>query len=223
MRTSSEIQCCGIVLYKEDYLEADLRVVAITDRFGVLSFYIKGVRKTKKRDMAALDVLSYSNFSLVLKNNQYQIKEFELIEDFDNIKKDLFKISSALYIADVIKRIVPEGEKKEQEFNLLLKSFFYFNRESNQEKILLAVAYFIFRIISMEGICFEKADDVIFTKKEEKKEERMIIEAFLTKKVKFLLEDKLERGSIFNSIEVLERYINEQLEIRLNFKKMIII
>ena len=121
--TMNRLECQGIVIYKEDYSEADARIVVFTDSVGIMNLYIKGIRKTKKRDIAAVDILSYSKFSLIRKNDMYNLSDFELINDFTEIKKDLEKLSLVFYVLDVVKKIFLEEEPRKAEFNLLKNVF----------------------------------------------------------------------------------------------------
>lgn len=219
----NRLECQGIVIYKEDYSEADARIVVFTDSVGIMNLYIKGIRKTKKRDIAAVDILSYSKFSLIRKNDMYNLSDFELINDFTEIKKDLEKLSLVFYVLDVVKKIFLEEEPRKAEFNLLKNVLNYIETENKKENQLLVIAYFLFKIIRSEGIYFSDFKEFFIGKKESDFiKETAILKKIMKNEVKKIEVEKLEEKTIFNLILLLEDYINRQLEVSLNLRKILI-
>ncbi len=219
----NRLECQGIVIYKEDYSEADARIVVFTDSVGIMNLYIKGIRKTKKRDIAAVDLLSYSKFSLIRKNDMYNLSDFELINDFTEIKKDLEKLSLVFYVLDVVKKIFLEEEPRKAEFNLLKNVLNYIETENKKENQLLVIAFFLFKIIKSEGIYFSDFKEFFIGKKESDFiKETAILKKIMKNEVKKIEVEKLEEKTIFNLILLLEDYINRQLEVSLNLRKILI-
>lgn len=219
----NRLECQGIVIYKEDYSEADARIVVFTDSIGIMNLYIKGIRKTKKRDIAAVDILSYSKFSLIRKNDMYNLSDFELINDFTEIKKDLEKLSLVFYVLDVVKKIFLEEEPRKAEFNLLKNVLNYIETENKKENQLLVIAFFLFKIIKSEGIYFSDFKEFFIGKKESDFiKETAILKKIMKNEVKKIEVEKLEEKTIFNLILLLEDYINRQLEVSLNLRKILI-
>ena len=219
----NRLECQGIVIYKEDYSEADARIVVFTDSVGIMNLYIKGIRKTKKRDIAAVDILSYSKFSLIRKNEMYNLSDFELINDFTEIKKNLEKLSLVFYVLDVVKKIFLEEEPRKAEFNLLKNVLNYIETENKKENQLLVIAFFLFKIIKSEGIYFSDFKEFFIGKKESDFiKETAILKKIMKNEVKKIEVEKLEEKTIFNLILLLEDYINRQLEVSLNLRKILI-
>ena len=219
----NRLECQGIVIYKEDYSEADARIVVFTDSVGIMNLYIKGIRKTKKRDIAAVDILSYSKFSLIRKNDMYNLSDFVLINDFTEIKKDLEKLSLVFYVLDVVKKIFLEEEPRKAEFNLLKNVLNYIETENKKENQLLVIAFFLFKIIKSEGIYFSDFKEFFIGKKESDFiKETAILKKIMKNEVKKIEVEKLEEKTIFNLILLLEDYINRQLEVSLNLRKILI-
>ena len=48
----------GIVINKRDFGEADRYVSVFTENFGKLVFLLKGIRKSKKRELSSVDILT---------------------------------------------------------------------------------------------------------------------------------------------------------------------
>lgn len=59
----------GIVINKTDFGEADRYVTVFTKNFGKIIFFIKGIRKSKKREVSAVDTLTYSSFTFIKKKS----------------------------------------------------------------------------------------------------------------------------------------------------------
>ncbi|MGL5055724.1 MAG: DNA repair protein RecO [Fusobacteriaceae bacterium] len=219
----NRLQCEGIVIYKEDYSEADIRIVVLTNTNGLINFYIKGIRKTKKRDVAAVDILAYSKLNLIRKNDTYNIQDIELLKDFSNIKKDLDKLYLSIYLLDIIKKILVEEDCREKEFLLLKNTLDYMENQDKKEKQLLVVAFFLFRIIKFEGVYFNSINNFFQDKKESDfLEEKEILKKFIENRVKDIGLEELNEKVIFRLILLLEDYINNQLEINLNIREILI-
>lgn len=219
----NRLQCEGIVIYKEDYSEADIRIVVLTNTNGLINFYIKGIRKTKKRDVAAVDILAYSKLNLIRKNDIYNIQDIELLKDFSNIKKDLDKLYLSIYLLDIIKKILVEEDCREKEFLLLKNTLDYMENQDKKENQLLVVAFFLFRIIKFEGVYFNSINNFFQDKKESDfLEEKEILKKFIENRVKDIGLEELNEKVIFRLILLLEDYINNQLEINLNIREILI-
>lgn len=219
----NRLQCEGIVIYKEDYSEADIRIVVLTNTNGLINFYIKGIRKTKKRDVAAVDILAYSKLNLIRKNDTYNIQDIELLKDFSNIKKDLDKLYLSIYLLDIIKKILVEEDCREKEFLLLKNTLDYMENQDKKENQLLVVAFFLFRIIKFEGVYFNSINNFFQDKKESDfLEEKEILKKFIENRVKDIGLEELNEKVIFRLILLLEDYINNQLEINLNIREILI-
>lgn len=219
----NRLQCEGIIIYKEDYSEADIRIVVLTNTNGLINFYIKGIRKTKKRDVAAVDILAYSKLNLIRKNDIYNIQDIELLKDFSNIKKDLDKLYLSIYLLDIIKKILVEEDCREKEFLLLKNTLDYMENQDKKENQLLVVAFFLFRIIKFEGVYFNSINNFFQDKKESDfLEEKEILKKFIENRVKDIGLEELNEKVIFRLILLLEDYINNQLEINLNIREILI-
>ena len=63
----------GIVISKKDIEEADRYITIFMEDYGKVSTVIKGIRKSKKRDKTAVDILSLTDFQFYKKNDSYWI------------------------------------------------------------------------------------------------------------------------------------------------------
>lgn len=220
-----KIKCKGIVIEKKEYGDADLSVTVFTDILGKIQLYVKGIRKTKHRDIAAMDVLNSSFMTIIKKNDEYYLSTFELDESFPKIKKDLDKIAVASYLLDVVRKVFHGGESQGKDFTLLLNTLQYLEEQEKRENALLVTAYFLFRIIRDQGIYFQNVEEIFEINKEKNIEmemEKKILESFINGQVKELVNAvQIEEVKVLNLVHRFEEYINNNLEIKLEIDKIV--
>jgi len=66
----------GIIIAKKDIEEADRYITIFMEDYGKVSTVIKGIRKSKKRDKTAVDILSLTDFQFYKKNDSLIISNF---------------------------------------------------------------------------------------------------------------------------------------------------
>lgn len=160
----------GLVIKKVDYSEADRIISVFTKEAGKESFAAKGIRKSKKRERIATDLLVISSFVIYEKevvgdgSNIATISAVELIEFFSELKKDLDSINISMYILKILDFIINENEKNEKIYRLTINTLQYFNRGNLPiEKKLVVLTHFLVSILKIEGIMFDIDDGYFFT------------------------------------------------------------
>ncbi|WP_297487745.1 DNA repair protein RecO, partial [uncultured Cetobacterium sp.] len=101
----------GIVIKKNDFGEADRYITIFSEEYGKLELFIKGIRKSKKRNQSSADLLTLSEFTFYKKNNSLILSSIDSIEYFYDIKNDLEKLEIASYILSIVNEIVLYGEQ----------------------------------------------------------------------------------------------------------------
>ncbi|MGL4392417.1 MAG: DNA repair protein RecO [Fusobacteriaceae bacterium] len=213
------IQSEGLVIGRNDFGEADSYITIITEEFGKISFAIKGIRKSKRREQSAVDLLSLSKFILVKKEENYTLNKFENIDYFDGLKKNIDKISISLYIISLVNNFMIESFS----YNLTIKTLKAIENEENESKNLLMLAYYMLKIIQKDGILDEDFQSWKFLREETF--EREIIESILAGKIKTLLlelDTKFSKEKLLSTILILENYININTDFKLNIKKYLL-
>lgn len=112
----------GIVLARKNYGEADRIISVYSKTHGRLSLIAKGVRKLTSRKRGHIEVFSLINFQAITGRGLDIITEVELIDNFENIRKSLKKVSLAYFFCEVIGKITHENQKNVDLFILILKS-----------------------------------------------------------------------------------------------------
>ena len=196
--------------------------------YGKVSTLIKGIRKSKKRDKTAVDILSLTDFQFYKKNDSLIISNFSTVKDYLAIKSDIDKINMAFYIFSILNQILVENGRNRKLYEVLEKTLDYLNNSDNTRKNYLLLLYFLYIVIKEEGISIEgDIDELQFEIPEQKKIDldktsRKILEYLFEEKLKIVINDEnFELDSVKKAILVLENYINFNLDTNINAKKML--
>ena len=109
----------GIILTARSYSDADKIFTIFSKDMGKVAVIAKGVKKMKSRKRGSLEVFNRINFQAVHSRGLDIITETEIIDSFEEIRKNLKKISVAYYMAEILNKLVTEGDKNERVYMLL--------------------------------------------------------------------------------------------------------
>lgn len=223
----------GIVVGKKPVGEADVSITLFTATYGKMYLYIKGIRKSKKRDRNAVDILSLSRFTFYKNLDKVIINSFELQDPFLGIREDYEKINIAMYMLFVLNNTLVENQRKRNLYRDSVKIFKYLEKIQEKKKKYLLICYFLNKIIDEEGIGFQvgegnylSIEDSNFVVYKEinsyfvSEEEKKIIEILRSKNQNEKIEID-ELSSAVRVIKIFERYINYHLHINLDFKQFL--
>lgn len=216
----------GLVIAKREVEEADRYITVFMEDFGKISALIKGIRKSKKRDKTAVDLIAMTNFTFYKKGDAIIISDFNGVEDYNGIKSDYNKINIAFYFLYLINQILVENGKNRKLYNLLLKSLESLNKISDERKNLLLIAYFLYEVLKDEGIVPEIEDIAVFLEDKSQykitsNEQKMLRELQKNNVKKILEDENYKIKDIKKVIVILEEYINFSLELKLDAKRFL--
>lgn len=215
----------GIVIKKVDFGEADRIITIFSENLGKFEILVKGIRKSKKRDISAVEILSYSEFTLYKKDEKYILLSADLLEYFLEIRSDLEKLEVVSYILILINKIIFPGEKKRELFQRIKTALEFIKKN---EKILNY--YLILRmlvwIIKTEGISIQEKGkkylDIVTSSIVDINPGKGIELEENVYKLITLKSKKEEIGNekeLIEAILLCEKYLNYHLDIKLNFVK----
>ena len=220
----------GIVISKKDIEEADRYITIFMEDYGKVSTVIKGIRKSKKRDKTAVDILSLTDFQFYKKNDSLIISNFSTIKDYIGIKSDIDKINIAFYIFSILNQILVENGRNRKIYEVLEKTLNYLDVSNDERKNYLLILYFLYIIIKEEGISIENNNDMEELQVEVQTQRKVEIDDNVKKILQYLFKDNLKVvindekykiDYIKKAILVLENYINFNLDININAKKIL--
>ncbi|WP_410207622.1 DNA repair protein RecO [Fusobacterium sp.] len=224
----------GIVINKNDFGEADRYVTVFTENFGKIVFFIKGIRKSKKREVSAVDILTLSKFTFYKKKESYMVSTLQSIDSYSEIKGDLENLGLSLYMLSVLNTVLVENNRKKRLYKITLKSFEYLKKSSDRKNNFSLIAYYLHYIIRDEGLRINKGEGFNFSfeksgfvKENEhfslkvSPEQREIVIKIIEGKVKEIIRGKYLVENIIRAILLFEKYLNFQFGIELKLKNYI--
>lgn len=109
----------GIVLNSKDYKDSSKILDILTLEYGIIGVLAKGCKSLKSPLRCFTEKMTYANFTIYYKEEKLSIlSEASSINTFNNIKKDIEKISYASYLLDLTHQVYKQNNSNEL-FNLL--------------------------------------------------------------------------------------------------------
>ena len=100
----------GVIISETPYKESSKIVNIMTDE-GIIGVIAKGCQNIKSPLRVITNTLSYNEFIIYYHEDGLStLKEGTVINYFDNIKKDLALNSYMIYLTDLTKQVISEGE-----------------------------------------------------------------------------------------------------------------
>ena len=212
----------GIIIAKKDIEEADRYITIFMEDYGKVSTVIKGIRKSKKRDKTAVDILSLTDFQFYKKNENLVISSFSTIKGYIGIKSDIDKINIAFYIFSVLNQILVENGRNRKIYEVLEKTLDYLNISNDERKNYLLILFFLNTIIKEEGISIENNTDIEEIQTGIGNDTKKILQYLFEDNLKVVINDeKYKIDYVKKAILVLENYINFNLDTNINAQKIL--
>jgi len=147
-----QLKTKAIVISNVKFGEADLIVKCFTLEKGVVSFMLKGIRKSKKGRVRVslfqqLTLLEIEATYKENKNLQY-LKEVKVDHPSQTLHTDIFKSTIVMFLAEVLKSSIQEEEKNESLFQFLKESLIYLDQVDSIKNFHL---HFIVKLTSFLG------------------------------------------------------------------------
>lgn len=124
----------GIVLHTTRYGESSLVVHCYTEQYGRQTYMVKGVRKSRKQNRSNLfQPLFILDFEVYHKENRdiQLVKEVTRAMPLNSIPFDMIKSAQAIFMAEVIYRVVREEETNPILAHFLLNTIQYLDALEN--------------------------------------------------------------------------------------------
>ena len=212
----------GIIIAKKDIEEADRYITIFMEDYGKVSTVIKGIRKSKKRDKTAVDILSLTDFQFYKKNENLVISSFSTVKDYIGIKSDIDKINIAFYIFSVLNQILVENGRNRKIYEVLEKTLDYLNISNDERKNYLLILFFLNTVIKEEGISIENDTDIEEIQTGIGNDTKKILQYLFEDNLKVVINDeKYKIDYVKKAILVLENYINFNLDTSINAQKIL--
>ena len=110
----------AIVLRVTDYNDRDALLTVLTRNHGKLTVKARGLRRKNSPLIAPCQLLAFGEFTLFEYRGQYTINEAHSIELFQNLRRDLLKLSLGTYFAQAAEVLSQEDLPNPELQSLLL-------------------------------------------------------------------------------------------------------
>lgn len=127
-----QIKTKAIVISSLKYGEADLIAKCFTLEKGLVSYMLKGIRKSKKGKLRMsmfqqLSLLEIEAFHKENKNLQY-LREVKVSHPYQSLQTNVYKSTMVMFLAEVLKSCIQEEERNEALFYFLEDSFIFLDK-----------------------------------------------------------------------------------------------
>lgn len=126
-----QLKTKAIVLSTVKYSDADLIVTLFTAEKGLLSFFLKGIRKAKRAKLKSsqFQVLSCLEIDFNYRENKglQFIKEAKIHLAFQNLQQNVFKTTMAMFVSEILKSCIQEEEQNLDLYQFLERSLSHLN------------------------------------------------------------------------------------------------
>ena len=136
--------------------ESDKIVLMYSKEKGLIRGVAKGIKKTKSKLGARMDLLVANTVMLHKGKNLNTICQAESINTFRQTRADLDKIFYSMYITEIISNFgIEEDPSSEKIYNLLYKALETIAQAKNKTEIMLTVIKFQLKIMAETGFSIE--------------------------------------------------------------------
>lgn len=139
----------GLVLRVTAYNDSDALLTVLTHSHGKLTIKARGLRRKNSPLSAPCQLLAYAEFTLFEYRGMYTINEAASIQLFQQLRKDLQKLSLGTYFAQAAEVLCQEDMPNPELLSLVLNSLFALSKLEINE--LQVKAVFEFRSACLAG------------------------------------------------------------------------
>lgn len=150
MKNSITYNIEGITLKTYNLSDYDKIFIIFSKENGLVRAVAKGVRRPTNKFGGMLEPMNINKILLKKGKNLEQIYQCEIINSFQNIRKDYDKLIYTLFLFELIVNFLHEGEVSENIYNLLTYTLEYLDKTEN----ILAVIIW-FEIIFLKFVGYE--------------------------------------------------------------------
>lgn len=125
----------GLVLRVTDYNDRDSLLTLITPNNGKLTVKARGLRRKNSPLIAPCQLLAYGDFTLFEYRGSYTINEAVSVELFQNLRRDLTKLSLGTYFAQVAELISQEDMSNPELLSLVLNCLYVLSKGMQEDKV----------------------------------------------------------------------------------------
>ena len=129
----------GLVLRVTDYNDRDALLTLMTPHYGKLTVKARGLRRKNSPLIAPCQLLAFGEFTLFEYKGMYTINEAQSLELFQNLRRDLCKLSLGTYFAQCAEVLAQEDLPNPELLSLTLNCLYALSQMDIPEPKVKAV------------------------------------------------------------------------------------
>ena len=129
----------GLVLRVTDYNDRDALLTLMTPHYGKLTVKVRGLRRKNSPLIAPCQLLAFGEFTLFEYKGMYTINEAQSLELFQNLRRDLCKLSLGTYFAQCAEVLAQEDLPNPELLSLTLNCLYALSQMDIPEPKVKAV------------------------------------------------------------------------------------
>lgn len=146
----------GLVIKQTDYGEANRMLTIFTDEYGIIKAAAHGAKRTKSRQSASTQFLTYAEFTFYINSGDvWNISAAQTIDSFFPIHEDIEKLSLATYFSELAFACLDLQNPDNEMLRLLLNTLY----AMAYKKVAPAIAKPVFEMKSIALAGFEPVVD----------------------------------------------------------------
>jgi len=138
----------AIVLRRSDFGEADRLLTVLTPHLGKLRLLAKGARKPTSRKAGHLELFTRTQLLVARGRNLDIITQAQTIEPHRALRSDLWRMSHAYYVAELVDRFSEEQSENKMLYQLLCDVLDWICESSD---LALTMRFFELHMLSLVG------------------------------------------------------------------------
>lgn len=129
----------GLVLRVTDYNDRDALLTLMTPNYGKLTVKARGLRRKNSPLIAPCQLLAFGEFTLFEYKGMYTVNEAQSLELFQNLRRDLCKLSLGTYFAQCAEVLAQEDLPNPELLSLTLNCLYALSQMDIPESKVKAV------------------------------------------------------------------------------------
>lgn len=129
----------GLVLRVTNYNDTDALLTVLTRDQGKLTVKARGLHRKNSPLIAPCQLMAYGEFTLFEYRGMYTVNEAHSIELFQQLRKDISRLSLGTYFAQVAELISQEDMPTPELLSLVLNCLYGLSKLNTDEKLVKAV------------------------------------------------------------------------------------
>lgn len=141
----------GLVIKETGTGEADRLITILTRDKGIIRAYAAGAKNIKSKRGGGTSLLSYSNFSLTKKGENYRLSEATPIKLFFTTDSDIETLAISQYFCELCSIFEPTEKYGEEFLRLILNSLHFLTEKKKDTFLIKAITEL--RVATISGYC----------------------------------------------------------------------